>query len=85
MILKGEIEPSGARGTRSENFLDSDFWPPPSHHTPSQNGTKDTTDMEKDQIFPRTRFVKNQDFRKKYISKFITITRIIMEIIIYRL
>ena len=42
-------------------------------------------DMEKDQIFPRTRFVNNQNFRKKYISKFLTITRIIVEIIIYRL
>ena len=43
------------------------------------------TDMEKDQIFPRTPFVNNQNFRKKYISKFLTITRIIVEIIIYRL
>ena len=43
------------------------------------------TDMEKDQIFPRTRFVNNQTFRKKYISKFLTITSIFVEIIIYRL
>ena len=43
------------------------------------------TDMEKDQIFPRTRFAKNKDFRKKNISKFLTITRIIVQIIIYRL
>jgi len=41
--------------------------------------------MEKDQIFPRTRFVNNQNFRKKYIFKFPTITMIIVEIIIYRL
>ena len=41
-------------------------------------------DMEKDQIFPRTRFIKNKNFLKKYISKFLTITRIIVEIIIYR-
>ena len=43
------------------------------------------TDMEKDEIFPRTRFVNNQNFHKKYISKFLTITRIIVEIIIHRL
>ena len=43
------------------------------------------SDMEKDQIFPRTHFVNNQNFLKKYISKFLTITRIIVEIIIYRL
>ena len=42
-------------------------------------------DMEKDQIFPRTRFVNIQNFRKKYISKFLTITKIIVEIILYRL
>ena len=42
-------------------------------------------DMEKDQIFPRTHFVNNKKFRKKHISKFLTITRIIVEIIIYRL
>ena len=42
-------------------------------------------DMENDQIFPRTRFVNNQNFRKKYISKFLTITRIIVEVTIYRL
>ena len=42
-------------------------------------------DMEKDQIFPRARFVKNKNFRKKYISKFLTITIIIVEIVIYRL
>jgi len=41
-------------------------------------------DMEKDQIFPRTRFVINQNFHKN-ISTFLTITRIIVEIIIYRL
>ena len=37
--------------------------------------------MEKDQIFPRTCFVKDQNFRKKYIYKFLTI----VEIIIYTL
>ena len=42
-------------------------------------------DMEKDQIFPRTCFVNNENFRKKYIYKFLTITRIIGEIIINRL
>ena len=42
-------------------------------------------DMKKDQIFPRMRFVNNKNFRKKYISKFLTITRIIVEIIICRL
>ena len=41
--------------------------------------------MEKDQIFPQMRFVNNENFHKKYISKFLTITRIIVEIIIYRL
>ena len=43
------------------------------------------SDMEKDLIFPRKRFVNNQNFRKKYIYKFLTITRIIVETIIYRL
>ena len=43
------------------------------------------TDMEKYQIFQWTRFVNNQNFRKKYVFKFLTITRIIVEIIIYRL
>ena len=38
--------------------------------------------MEKAQIFPQTRFVNNQYFRKKYISKFLT-TRIIGEIIFF--
>ena len=42
-------------------------------------------DMEKDQIFLRTCFVNNQNFRKKHISKFLTVTRIIVEILIYRL
>ena len=41
--------------------------------------------MEKDQIFPQTRFVNNQYFRKKCISTLLTITRIIVEIIINRL
>ena len=41
--------------------------------------------MEKDQIFPQMRFVNNENFHKKYISKFLTITRIIVEIIIYGL
>ena len=44
-----------------------------------------TADMEKDQIFPRMCFVNNLIFRKKYISEFLTITRIIVEIVIYRL
>ena len=54
-----------------------------------KDGYKDpqslSPDMEKDQVFPRTRFVNNQNLHKKYISKFLTITRIIVEIIIHRL
>ena len=42
-------------------------------------------DMEQDQIFPQTCFVNNQNFSKKYIFKFLTINKIIVEIIIYRL
>ena len=42
-------------------------------------------DMEKVEIFPWTRFVNNQNFRKEYIYKFLTITLIIVEIIIHKL
>ena len=58
------LTPSFTTLERSLNILDPNYL----------NYVNDDTDMEKDQIFLRTRFVNNQNFRKKYISKFITIT-----------